>query len=39
MGRVNGEGYVNVADHFGISNTRDYGTYHQPWVRRRFGSW
>jgi Ring finger domain len=39
MGRVNGDGYVNVADHFGISDTRDYSTYHQPWVRRRFGGW
>lgn len=32
-----GEGYVNVAEQFGLSRARDYSTYHQPWVRRQFG--
>lgn len=36
-GVVGSDGYVNVADQFGISQERDYSTYHQPWVRRRFG--
>ncbi|KIW30670.1 uncharacterized protein PV07_06394 [Cladophialophora immunda] len=31
------DGYVNVADHFGISRAREYSGYYQPWVRRRFG--
>ncbi|KLJ12667.1 hypothetical protein EMPG_09495 [Blastomyces silverae] len=33
-GRVNDEGYVNVADQFGLSGERDHSTYHQPWSRR-----
>ncbi|MCJ1476629.1 hypothetical protein MMC13_005297 [Lambiella insularis] len=36
-GKVNDEGYVNVAAELGLSGTRDYSTYHQPWVRQRFG--
>lgn len=36
-GKVNDEGYVNVASQLGISGRRDYSTYHQQWVRRRFG--
>ncbi|MCJ1336831.1 hypothetical protein MMC09_002109 [Bachmanniomyces sp. S44760] len=34
----NREGYLNVAQQLGLSGTRDYSTYHQPWVRRNFGS-
>ena len=34
-GRVNAEGYTNVASELGISGGRDYSTYHQPWVRRQ----
>jgi len=29
------DGYVNVAEQFGIDRERDWSTYHQPWVRRR----
>ena len=36
-GHVSEDGYVNVADHFGISRARDYSSYHAPWVRRQFG--
>lgn len=36
-GKVGDDGYVNVADQFGMSRARDYSGYHQPWVRRRFG--
>lgn len=35
-GSVSEDGYVNVAEHFGMSGVRDYGTYHQPWVRRNY---
>lgn len=31
------DGYVNVAEQFGMSGARDYSSYHQPWVRRQFG--
>ncbi|CAD6590956.1 MAG: hypothetical protein ASARMPREDX12_005305 [Alectoria sarmentosa] len=34
-GKVNGEGYVNVAGELGLSGARDYSTYHQHWVRRQ----
>ncbi|KAK4694014.1 hypothetical protein P7C71_g3489, partial [Lecanoromycetidae sp. Uapishka_2] len=34
-GKVNGEGYVNVAEELGLSGARDYSTYHQHWVRRQ----
>lgn len=34
-GKVNGEGYVNVAGELGLSGARDYSTYHQYWVRRQ----
>ncbi|KAH9819822.1 Ring finger domain [Teratosphaeria destructans] len=34
-GRVNEEGYVNVADQLGLSGRRDYGSYHAYWVRRQ----
>ncbi|KAK5090361.1 hypothetical protein LTR05_000533 [Lithohypha guttulata] len=36
-GVESGEGYVNVADQFGISRARDCSSYHQPWARRNFG--
>lgn len=36
-GKVNAEGYVNVASQLGLSGQRDYSTYHQHWVRRQFG--
>ena len=36
-GKVNEEGYVNVASQLGMSGQRDYSTYHSPWVRRQFG--
>ncbi|OJD18394.1 hypothetical protein AJ78_01574 [Emergomyces pasteurianus Ep9510] len=35
-GRINDEGYINVADQFGLPNERDYSTYHPPWSRRRY---
>ncbi|KAJ4294512.1 hypothetical protein N0V90_008203 [Kalmusia sp. IMI 367209] len=31
------EGYVNIASQLGLSGERDHSTYHQPWVRGRFG--
>ena len=34
-GKVNGEGYVNVAEELGLSGHRDYSTYNQFWVRRQ----
>ena len=34
-GKINGDGYVNVAAELGISGARDYSTYHQHWVRRQ----
>lgn len=37
MGITGEDGYVNVADHFGMSRARDYSSYHQPWVRNQFG--
>ncbi|KAL9115438.1 MAG: hypothetical protein Q9227_000759 [Pyrenula ochraceoflavens] len=37
-GQMNAEGYVNVAEQFGMSGMRDYSSYHQPWVRRNFGN-
>ncbi|KAK3713757.1 hypothetical protein LTR37_008243 [Vermiconidia calcicola] len=36
-GKVNEDGYVNVASQLGISGTRDYSTYHPHWVQRQFG--
>ena len=36
-GKVNDEGYVNVASQLGLSGQRDYSSYHQQWVRRQFG--
>lgn len=36
-GKVNEDGYVNVANQLGLSGRRDYSTYHQQWVRRQFG--
>ncbi|EYE97855.1 RING finger protein [Aspergillus ruber CBS 135680] len=33
-GRVNDEGYVNVADQLGLSGERDSSTYYQPWGYR-----
>lgn len=37
-GNLTAEGYVNVADQFGMSGMRDWSAYYQPWVRREFGS-
>ncbi|TKA47808.1 hypothetical protein B0A49_13467 [Cryomyces minteri] len=34
-GRVNAEGYVNVAGQLGLSGRRDYSTYHSHWVARQ----
>jgi len=36
-GKVNAEGYVNVASALGISEHRDTSTYHQSWSRRSRG--
>ena len=36
-GVESGDGYVNVAEQFGLSRARDYTSYHQPWVRRTIG--
>lgn len=36
-GTVGEDGYVNVAEQFGISRARDYSSYYQPWARRQFG--
>lgn len=36
-GEATADGYVNVADHFGMSRARDYSGYYQPWVRRQVG--
>ncbi|KAG7004661.1 3'-5' exonuclease [Physcia stellaris] len=38
-GKVNDEGYVNVADQLGLSTERDYSTYHPFWVRRQLGGY
>ncbi|KAL4957868.1 hypothetical protein BDW69DRAFT_141314 [Aspergillus filifer] len=37
-GRVGRDGYINVASQVGLSGRRDYSSYHQHWVRRRFYS-
>ncbi|KAF2209451.1 hypothetical protein CERZMDRAFT_13911, partial [Cercospora zeae-maydis SCOH1-5] len=34
-GKVNEEGYVNVARQLGLSGQRDYSTYNEFWVRNR----
>lgn len=34
-GQKNSEGYVNVASQLGLSEERDYSTYHPFWVRRQ----
>lgn len=36
-GKVNREGYMNVAEQFGMSGRRDYSTYHSYWVRQQLG--
>ncbi|EXJ96499.1 hypothetical protein A1O1_01625 [Capronia coronata CBS 617.96] len=36
-GAYSAEGYINVADQFGLSRARDYSGYYQPWARRHFG--
>ncbi|CAG8974824.1 hypothetical protein HYALB_00000438 [Hymenoscyphus albidus] len=36
-GKVNEEGYVNVAGQLGLSGHRDTSTYHEHWARREFG--
>lgn len=36
-GKVNQEGYVNVARELGLSGERDVSSYHRPWVRRNYG--
>ncbi|KAI9849236.1 MAG: hypothetical protein M1837_004695 [Sclerophora amabilis] len=33
----NQEGYVNMASELGLSGHRDYSSYHQRWVKGRFG--
>ena len=38
-GKVNSEGYVNVAHQLGLSGERDYSTYNEFWVRRQFGDY
>lgn len=38
-GSMTNDGYVNVADQFGISRDRDYSSYNQYWVRRTFGGY
>ncbi|KPI46076.1 uncharacterized protein AB675_809 [Cyphellophora attinorum] len=37
QGAINGEGYVNVAEQFGMSGRRDYSSYHPFWVRNQLG--
>lgn len=37
-GKVNQEGYVNVAGELGLSGQRDMRSYHPYWVRRGFGA-
>lgn len=40
VGRVNAEGYVNVASQLGLSGRRDYSTYNEYWVRRQgYDNW
>ncbi|PWY86265.1 RING finger domain protein [Aspergillus heteromorphus CBS 117.55] len=34
-GNVSADGYVNVADQFGLSRMRDYSTYHPYWVHQQ----
>ncbi|KAK5001100.1 hypothetical protein LTR66_000138 [Elasticomyces elasticus] len=34
-GKLNEDGYVNVASQLGISGSRDYSTYHQVWARQQ----
>ncbi|KAF2490706.1 hypothetical protein BU16DRAFT_469843, partial [Lophium mytilinum] len=34
-GKVNEDGYVNVASQLGLSGERDYSTYHPFWVQRQ----
>jgi hypothetical protein len=36
-GTVGLDGYVNVADQFGMSGQRDYSSYHPSWVRNHLG--
>lgn len=36
-GEQSGDGYVNVAEQFGLSRARDVSTYNQFWVRRHYG--
>ncbi|RAH84097.1 hypothetical protein BO86DRAFT_397415 [Aspergillus japonicus CBS 114.51] len=35
QGKVRWDGYVNVAQHFGLSGRRDVSSYHPFWVRRQ----
>jgi len=37
QGSVGPDGYVNVAEQFGLSGQRDYSSYNSYWVRRQFG--
>lgn len=37
-GSMGADGYVNVAEHFGLSQARDYSTYHPFWARRHLGA-
>lgn len=36
-GKLNEDGYVNMASQLGFSGERDYSTYHPHWVQRQFG--
>lgn len=35
--KINGEGYVNVAQELGLSGQRDMSSYHPHWVRQQYG--
>lgn len=37
-GSIGVDGYVNVGERFGMSQARDYSTYHPFWVRRQLGA-
>ncbi|KIX00122.1 uncharacterized protein Z518_10259 [Rhinocladiella mackenziei CBS 650.93] len=36
-GEFSSDGYVNVANQFGMSRARDYSSYYLPWARRQLG--
>ena len=37
MSLLNEEGYVDIAEHFGMSRARVYSAYHQPWGKANVG--